>query len=183
MALIPNPNQTTERFGYAANQDWLMQAPLDQYRYLFFGTHGFADNINPELSFIALSLFNQQGQPIDGYLRLNEIFNLKLSADVVVLNACQTGLGQDMRGEGIIGLTRGFMYAGAKSMVASLWDVSATDQTTQLMTDFFAQLLSQEGRQPSTPASALRSAQLKLRETHPNDPNYWAAFTLQGDWR
>lgn len=183
LALIPDPNQTTERFGYAANQDWLMQVPLDQYRYLFFGTHGFADNINPELSFIALSLFNQQDQPIDGYLRLNEIFNLKLSADVVVLNACQTGLGQDMRGEGIIGLTRGFMYAGAKSMVASLWDVSATDQTTQLMTDFFAQLLPQEGRQPSTPASALRSAQLKLREAHPNDPNSWAAFTLQGDWR
>ena len=180
LKLVPNANQTTKRVLYAANQDWVMQAPLNQYRYLFFGSHGFADNINPELSFIALSLFNEQGQPIDGYLRLNEIFNLKLAADVVVLNACRTGLGKDMRGEGIIGLTRGFMYAGAKSIVASLWDVSATDQTTKLMIDFFTKLLQDKG---TTPAAALRSAQLELRKTYPNDPNYWAAFTIQGDWK
>lgn len=181
--LVSNPGQTTKRLRYEANQDWVTQAPLNQYRYLFFGTHGFADNINPELSFIALSLFNEQGQPIDGYLRLNEIFNLKLAADVVVLNACQTGLGRDMRGEGLIGLTRGFMYAGAKTIVASLWDVSATPETTELMTSFFAQLLRQDGSQPPTSAAALRSAQLKLREKEPNNPNYWAAFTIQGDWR
>jgi CHAT domain-containing protein len=101
-----------------------------------FSTHGLLNNEHPELSGLVLSLFDASGRPQDGILRLHDIHNLRLNADLVVLSACETALGTQVRGEGLIGLARGFMYAGASRVVASLWKVE--DQATaSLMKQFY----------------------------------------------
>src|SRR4029077_7941258 len=129
---------------------------------------------------IVLSLVDERGQAQDGFLRLHEIYNLKLSADLVVLSACQTGLGKEIKGEGLVGLTRGFMYAGAPRVVASLWKVD-DKATAELMRRFYSGML---GPAALRPAAALRSAQVDLWKTRGwENPYYWAAFTLQGEWR
>jgi CHAT domain-containing protein len=126
-----------------------------------------------------LSRFNELGQSLDGFLQLHDVYNLKLSADLVVLSACQTALGKDVRGEGLVGLTRGFMYAGAPRVVASLWQVDDA-ATADFMREFYSAMLT-EGKRP---AEALRVAQLRLsKQTQWSSPYYWAAFTLQGEWR
>jgi len=164
---------------FTASRETATSAEFGQYRILHFATHGFLNSAHPELSGIVLSLFDQQGKPQDGFLRMHEIFNLNLPADLVVLSACQTGLGKEIRGEGLVGLTRGFMYAGAPRVVVSLWSVS--DQATaELMVRFYKGML--EGK--LRPAAALRAAQVALwKEKRWQDPYYWAAFGLQGEWR
>ncbi|MEA5418579.1 tetratricopeptide repeat protein [Spirulina sp. CCNP1310] len=160
---------------FAANQDWFDRAPLHQYQTLFLSTHGCIDSQNPELSGLVLSLVDENGQEKeDGFLRLNEIFGLNLNAELVVLSACQTGLGETIKGEGMIGMTRGFMYAGAKRVVVSLWNVDDA-ATAELMSQFYGDL-----EKGISPAQALREAQLALWEKY-QDPRLWAAFTLQGD--
>jgi CHAT domain-containing protein len=112
-------------------------------------------------------------------LRAHEVFNLKLNADVVVLSACRTGLGKEVRGEGLVGLTRGFMYAGSPRVVVSLWNVNDA-ATAELMTRFYRGMLVDNLR----PAKALQTAQVSmLKEQRYSEPFYWAAFTLQGEWR
>jgi CHAT domain-containing protein/tetratricopeptide (TPR) repeat protein len=178
LALVP-PSQREAACSFAANYDNVTQpqkSRLDQYRNVVFATHGFINSSNPQLSGLVLSLVDAKGKPRDGFLRLHDIFNLQLNADLVVLSACQTGLGEDIRGEGLVGLTRGFMYAGTKRVVTSLWNVDDA-KTAQLMTSFFQKTLKEQ----QTPVAALRSAQLQLWQTNP-DPRYWAAFTLQGEW-
>jgi len=126
-----------------------------------------------------MSLVDEKGNPVNGFLRLTDIFNLKLSAELVVLSACQTGLGQNIQGEGMVGLTRGFMYAGAKRVVVSLWSVD--DEGTALLMQRFYQVMLQKGL---APAAALRAAQLEmLQQNKWKAPYYWAAFNLQGEWR
>ena len=110
---------------------------------MHFATHGFVDYERPELSGLVLSLVDRNGQPQEGYFRLHDIYNLKLSADLVVLSACNTGLGKEIKGEGLIGLTRGFMYAGAGGVAASLWKVD-DEATAELMTRFYEGMF-QEG--------------------------------------
>jgi CHAT domain-containing protein/Tfp pilus assembly protein PilF len=162
---------------FEANQTWLDTTPLDQYETLFFSTHGCIDSQNPELSGLILSLVDETGQEqTDGFLRLNEIFGLKLNADLVVLSACQTGIGETIKGEGMVGMTRGFMYAGAERVVVSLWNVD-DDATAEFMGQFYDDI--QGG---TTTATALRNAQLALWDEY-QDPRLWAAFTLQGDWQ
>ena len=100
---------------------------------------------------------DEHGQPQDGFLRLHEIYNLKLGADLVVLSACQTALGMEIKGEGLIGLTRGFMYAGAPRVVASLWNVDDR-ATAELMKRFYRAMFIQNMR----PAAAFRAAQTSL---------------------
>ena len=125
------------------------------------------------------STVDKNGRPQDALLRLNEIFNLSLNADLVVLSACETALGKEIKGEGLIGLTRGFMYAGAPRVVASLWNVEDR-ATAELMKRFYEGMLKRQLR----PAAALREAQLALsRDKRWSAPYYWAAFILQGDWR
>lgn len=174
------PGQYKQAFGFTANRAMVTSPELGQYRYLHFATHGFInDRLPGELSGIVLSLFDGQGKPQDGFLRAHEIYNLKLAADVVVLSACTTGLGKESQGEGMIGLTRGFMYAGARRVVTSLWDVDDA-ATAELMARFYRGMLMEKLR----PAQALRAAQVSmLKERHFNSPVYWAAFTLQGEWR
>ncbi len=152
---------------------------LSQYRYIHFATHGMADSRRPELSTILLSLYDEQGRPQDGFLRAHEIYNLELPAELVTLSACETGLGKLTRGEGLVSLTRGFMYAGAARVVVSLWSVSDM-ATTELMVKFYRRMLIDGER----PAAALRAAQVEMwRDKRWETPYFWAAFTLQGEWR
>ena len=178
LQLVP-ASERKSALGFAASRETAMSAEVGQYRYVHFATHGLLDSLHPELSGIILSMFNEQGTPQDGFLRAHEIFNLKLAADVVVLSACQTGLGKEVKGEGLVGLTRGFMYAGAPRVVVSLWSVSDV-ATAELMTRFYRRMLIEK----LAPAKALQAAQASMaREKRFASPFYWAAFTLQGEWR
>ncbi|MBO0722477.1 MAG: CHAT domain-containing protein [Blastocatellia bacterium] len=152
---------------------------LAQYRIVHFATHGFVDKLHPELSGIVLSLVDREGRPQNGFLQLHDVYNLNLPAEMVVLSACQTGLGKSVRGEGLVGLTRGFMYAGAKRVVASLWSVQDL-ATTELMKRFYGAMLGERGMRP---AAALREAQVEMwKQTRWRSPYYWGGFMLYGDW-
>lgn len=165
---------------FAANHATATGAELSQYRIVHFATHGFINNVHPELSGIVLSLVDQAGEAQDGFLRVHEIFNLNLSAELVVLSACRTGLGKEVKGEGLIGLTRGFMYAGTPRVVVSLWSVE-DKATAELMARFYKRMLGAEG-QPA--AAALRAAQVEMwKEKRWAAAYHWAAFILQGEWK
>jgi CHAT domain-containing protein len=126
-----------------------------------------------------LSQFDEHGRAQDGFLRLNDIYNLRLNAEVVVLSACETALGRDVRGEGLIGLTQGFLSAGARRLVASLWQVPDR-ATAELMARFYGYLLNDGLR----PAEALRQAQAwSAQQPRFRDPYFWGGFILVGDWR
>jgi CHAT domain-containing protein len=164
--------------GFDANREIVLGSQLANYRIIHFATHGLINSERPELSGIVLSLFDSEGQPQNGFLRLHDIYNLHLPADLVVLSACSTGLGKDVRGEGLIGLTRGFMYAGASGVIASLWKVD-DDATAELMKHFYEGLF-QKGM---APAAALRYAQLTLSQNKRwESPYYWAGFVIQGQY-
>lgn len=177
LALAPSSGRKAA-LGFEANRAAAMSEDLNEYRIIHFATHSFLDSEHPELSSIALSMLDRQGQPQNGYLRAHEVFNLKLGAELVVLSGCRTGLGKEVKGEGLYGMTRGFMYAGSKRVVVSLWDVQ--DQATaRLMSDFYRGLL---GPKRSHAAAALRAAQIAIwREGRWQAPYYWAGFVLQGE--
>jgi CHAT domain-containing protein len=165
--------------GFEASRERLEAADLRKYAILHFATHGILDPKRPENSGIFLSTIQRDGRPQNGYVSLEDIYGLRAPVDLVVLSACQTGLGKEVRGEGLIGLTRGFMYAGAASVVASLWRVD-DEATAELMKRFYTNML-QRG---IPPAEALRAAQNSIRsEPQWSSPYYWAAFTLQGEYR
>jgi CHAT domain-containing protein len=162
---------------FFASRDQVLMSPLNDYRILHFATHGFIDNTHPELSGLVLSLVDAAGSPQDGFLRLHEIYNLRLNADLVVLSACNTALGKNISGEGLIGLTRGFMYAGARRVMATLWKVD-DEAAAEEMRKLYQHLLARG----EAPAAALRAAQLEmLNSPQWQAPYYWSAFTLQGD--
>lgn len=163
---------------FEASRATVMKTDLSGYRVVHFATHGLLNNEHPELSGVVLSLFDRKGQPQDGFLRLHDIYNLKLPVDLVVLSACNTGLGKDVKGEGLIGLTRGFMYAGASSVVASLWKVD-DEATAELMRLFYGYML----RDGLSAAAALRKAQLTMsQQKRWQAPYYWAGFVIQGQY-
>lgn len=168
-----------EAIDFKANKTVARSSELKEYRIVHFATHGLVDARYPELSGLVLSLLDEQGNRQDGFLRLHEVYNLNLPAEMVVLSACRTALGKDVRGEGMVGLTRGFMYAGAKRIVASLWKVD--DQSTaELMKAFYQKMMKENMR----PAAALRAAQVEMyTQKKWRFPYYWAAFVLQGEWR
>jgi CHAT domain-containing protein len=164
---------------FRASRATLSSAEVSRARIVHLATHGLLDTERPELSGLVLSLFDERGRPQDGFLRLHEVYNLDWSAELVVLSACQTALGQDVRGEGLVGLTRGFMYSGASRVVASLWNVNDS-VTAQFMTRFYGGLFGGK----LSPAAALRAAQIDMwRRPSSKAPYYWAAFVLQGDWQ
>ena len=177
LALVP-PTGRKAALGFDANRSAAMSYDLSKFRIIHFATHSYLDSQRPELSAIALSMVDRQGKPQEGYLRSHEIFNLRLGADLVVLSGCRTGLGKEVKGEGLYGMTRGFMYAGSKRVMVSLWDVQ--DQATaRLMTDFYRGLL---GPKRSNTAAALRAAQIAIwRDGRWQAPYYWAGFVLQGE--
>ena len=162
--------------GFEASRATVTSPQLAQYRIVHFATHGYVDYERPELSGLVLSLVDRNGQPQEGYFRLHDIYNLKLSADLVVLSACNTGLGKEIKGEGLIGLTRGFMYAGAGGVAASLWKVD-DDATAELMTRFYEGMF----KKGLTPSAAMREAQLWMwQQKRWQAPYFWAAFIIQG---
>ena len=177
-ALVPSTRRI-EALDFAASRQTASSDAFARQTILHFATHGLINSVHPELSGLVLSLVDPQGRPQEGFLRLHDIYNLKLGADLVVLSACQTALGKDIRGEGLIGLTRGFMYAGAPRVVASLWEVDDR-ATAELMKRLYEGMLVRG----LTPAAALRDAQLALRRDRRwSDPFYWGAFVLQGEWK
>ena len=178
LALTPTAS-SFQAMDFQANRETVLKGDLKQYRYVHFATHGLLDAERPGLSSLVLSMVDAEGKPQDGFLRANDIYNLKLPAELVVLSACQTGLGKEIKGEGLVGLTRGFMYAGAARVVVSLWNVN-DKATAELMTKFYEKMLKSGAR----PAAALRAAQVEMwRQKQWQSPYYWAAFTLQGEWR
>jgi CHAT domain-containing protein/Flp pilus assembly protein TadD len=178
-ALVPE-RERMQALDFEASRTTALRPELGEYRIVHFAAHGMLNNIHPELSGIVLSLVDEAGQQQDGFLRLQDIYNLKLPAELVVLSACQTGLGKEIKGEGLVGLTRGFMYAGAPRVVASLWKVDDR-ATSELMKRFYQGML---GPEALGPAGALRQAQLSLwKQKQWRAPYYWAAFVLQGEWK
>jgi CHAT domain-containing protein len=165
---------------FQANRAKAVSGELANYRLLHFATHGLLNSEHPELSGLVLSLVDENGRAQDGFLRMHEIYNLRMPAEVVVLSACQTGLGKQIKGEGLVGLTRGFMYAGAQRVVASLWQVDDL-ATAELMKRFYRGMLQDDLR----PSAALRAAQLemmKMKQKRWSPPYFWAGFVMQGEW-
>ena len=179
IALLAGRAGTLKATDFRANRGTALERTLEDYRIVHFATHGWIDDERPELSGLVLSLVNDRGRPQDGFLRLQDIFNLRLNADLVVLSACQTALGKEIKGEGLVGLTRGFMYAGAPRVVASLWQVNDV-ATAELMKKFYTNMLQRK----LPPSAALRAAQLEMsKDPRWSAPYFWAGFVLQGDWR
>jgi CHAT domain-containing protein len=177
--LVPE-NERYVAVGFQASRETLLSVPLHDYRLIHLATHGLIDTRYPDLSGLALSGVDAAGAPTRGLLGLPDIYALDLNADLVVLSACETALGRDIRGEGLLGLTQGFLYAGAKGVVASLWPV-ADRATAELMQRFYDYML----RDRLRPADALRRAQLSIaaEPRWKGDPHYWSAFVLLGDWK
>ena len=173
------PNEQFMKVGFAASRQAVLDPSIGQYRILHFSTHGILDAERPERSGMLLSVIDQQGGLQRSLLSTPDTFNLNLTADLVVLSGCRTGLGKDIKGEGLIGLTGGLMYAGARRVVVSLWSVD--DQATAaLMSHFYKGVLQEK----LPPAQALRNAQLEIRKNPRwQSPFYWAGFILQGEWK
>lgn len=164
---------------FLASRETAISPGLARYRIVHFATHGLFDSEHPELSGLVLSLVNEHGEAQNGFLDLEDIYNLNLPAELVVLSACETGLGKEINGEGLVGLTRGFMHAGAKRVVASLWKTDDA-ASAALMAEFYTAM--EKDQMP--PAAALRQAQIEmLKQPRWADPYYWAGFQLQGEWR
>lgn len=175
---VDKPNSTVA-LDFNASRDFALGPDLSHYRIVHFATHGIVDTTRPELSGLILSLVNEKGEPRDGFLRMTDVYNLHLPAELVVLSACQTGIGKTLHGEGLVGLTRGFFYAGARRLVVSLWSVN-DEATADLMNDFYRAML----KENAPPAAALRRAQREMiKSKRFSAPYYWAAFNLQGDWQ
>lgn len=177
-SLFP-PDQVKVNLDFEANIRSVQGNALKQFNIIHFATHGLVDTQRPESSSLIFSLFDHDGKSIDGFMRLKQIYDMDLSSDLVVLSACQTALGKDVRGEGLIGLTRGFMFAGAPRVVASLWKVDDS-ATAKFMKRFYRGLV----KDKLTAAASLKKAQNELKAIPRFQyPYYWAGFTLQGDWR
>ncbi|MFT3743167.1 MAG: CHAT domain-containing protein [Pyrinomonadaceae bacterium] len=172
-------DQVKINLDFDANLDGVSGDSLKQFNIIHFATHGLLDSQRPESSSLVFSLFGKDGKPRDGFMRLKDVYDLNLKSDLVVLSACQTALGKDIRGEGLIGLTRGFMFAGASRVVASLWKVDDA-ATAEFMKRFYRGIV----KEKLAPATALKKAQNELKAIpRYRYPYYWAGFTLQGDWR
>jgi CHAT domain-containing protein len=166
-----------------ASEDNLETRDVSKYRVVHIATHGLLNAERPQFTGLVLSLIGEKNE--DGFLRTDEVFNLRLGAPLVMLSACETGLGREKRGEGVMGLTRAFMYAGAPTVGVSLWSV-ADKSTAELMTDFYKRLLATAPAAGSSvsPSGAMRDAQLAMITGKKySAPFYWAPFVLVGDWR
>ena len=162
-----------------ASEDNVRSRDLNNYRVIHIATHGLLDAQRPQFTGVVLSLVGNKSN--DGFLRTDEIFNLRMNPALVMLSACETGLGKEKRGEGVIGLTRAFMYAGAPTVGVSLWSV-ADKSTAELMTDFYKRYLRAGG--PPSASGAMREAQLSMISGKKySAPFYWAPFVLVGEWK
>ena len=179
MAIVPDGSSMMAT-GFDADRTMALSGELARYKIVHLATHGVVDVEHPEMSSIFLSMVNRDGKSTEGLVQLHDVYNMNLSnTQLVVLSACETALGKEVRGEGLVGLSRGFIYAGASSVVASLWKVD-DHATTQLMTQFYKGLF-EEGL---TTSAALRKAKLSMwQQSRYRAPFFWAAFELQGEYR
>jgi CHAT domain-containing protein len=175
-----SPGDSFKAVDFRASRATATSPELAQYKVIHFATHGVLDSRTPALSGIVLSLVDRKGKSVDGFLRVWDIYNLHLSAELVVLSACQTALGTQIKGEGLVGMTRGFMYAGSARVIASLWQVNDV-ASSELMAQFYRNLL----KKNLPPAAALRAAQVYMwkQKRWQGDPYFWGAFQLQGEWK
>jgi len=179
LSLVPNDKGKLV-LDFAANRSSAANAESGEYRFVHFATHALIDVEHPPLSGIVLSMVDQNGRPQNGFLGMEDIFKLRFPVDMVVLSGCRTALGRDYAGEGLMGLTRAFMYAGAARVGVSLWQV-ADRPTSELMVRFYKHML---GPETLSPPAALRAAQLDLRkDSRWRSPYFWAPFIIQGEWR
>jgi len=177
IAAMANDRETLLALDFEANRRLVLSGVLADYQIVHFATHAEIDARHPELSRLVLSLVDEQGRPREGFVYGHEVFDLRLPAELVVLSACETGMGQDVRGEGLVGLPQAFLYAGAARVVVSLWKVE--DRSTARLFESFYRRLLKEGE---TPSAALRGAQIE--EWRRRSGGYrWAAFVAQGRWR
>ncbi len=165
---------------FDASRTKALSDDLRHFKYVHFATHGILNSTAPYMSGLVFSLVDKQGEPARGFLRLSDIYNLNLPAELVVLSACETALGEDVKSEGLNGLTRGFMYAGAARVVASLWKVD-DEATAELMKRFYTYMIEKK----MAPSKALRQAQFEIPTLRDDwRPSfYWAGFVLQGEWK
>lgn len=179
IAALTRSGQCRQVLDFEANYDQATSAQLGQFSIIHFATHGFLPPQSPEFAGIVLSLVDQEGHLCDGFLGVPQIFNLQLNAELVVLSGCRTGLGKNMKGEGIVGLTRSFIYAGARRVAVSLWDIH-DEATSALMIQFYREMLINH----QSPAAALRAAQRTLRKSKQwASPYFWSGFILQGKYQ
>lgn len=178
LAQLPPEARVSSVQGFEVRRDRVLEV-LPRARRIHFATHGFSSPDSDRASGLVLSLFDPQGKPVDGLLRSRDIASQSLCAEQVVLSACRSGLGQELRGEGLLGLTHAFFLAGARSVVSAHWNIN-DDATAELMALYYRALF-QDGLHPP---AALRKAQLELhRNPRWKEPAHWAGFTVQGDWR
>jgi CHAT domain-containing protein/predicted negative regulator of RcsB-dependent stress response len=177
LAMVPEDRRLAA-LGFNATKAAAMNPALKRYRIVHFATHTVLDDDHPDLSSLVLSLVDEKGNPQSGFLRLRDMYNLNLSAELVVLSACETALGKEVKGEGLMSMVRGFMYSGTPRVLASLWKVD-DEATAELMKEFYRQLL----ESGLAPAAALRQAQItQMQKKSRQSPYYWAGFQLQGEW-
>ncbi len=176
---LVDKDQANVSMDFAANLESIENSNLKDYRILHFATHGLLNSSHPELSGLVFSLYDKKGRPQDGFLSLNSIYNLDLSSDLIVLSACQTALGKDIRGEGLVGMSRGFLYAGSNRIIASLWKVDDA-ATAEFMKRFYQNHLQKR----LSVSAALRQTKIEMQKIpRYRSPYYWSAFTLLGDWK
>lgn len=177
LALVP-PGLRRELLGFDASRQNVLSGALGRFQIVHFATHGLLDTQLPQLSSLVLSQVDRQGELQDGFVAAYEIERLSLAADLVVLSACRSGLGEEVQGEGLVGLSQSFLVAGARQVAVSLWAIDDRS-TSELMVAFYRAML-QDGR---SPAAALREAQMAMQEKYPASPYRWGAFVIFGDWR
>jgi len=165
--------------GFSATRKNLLEENLSKYKILHFATHGLLNETNPELSGILLSFYDEKANKLDGFIRLQDIYNFHLSSDLVVLSACDTAVGKEVKGEGLMSLTNGFLQVGAKAVISSRWKVD-DNASLQLMDNFYEFMANER----LTPSQALSKAQIKMfRKSNYKSPFYWAAFSIHGDFQ
>jgi CHAT domain-containing protein len=165
--------------GFVANREQFLKTKVSDYRIIHFATHAVIDEAHPELSGIVLSRFDRTGQKMNEFVRMQDIYGLNLFADLVVLSACSTSIGKEVKGEGLLSLNNAFLQSGAKSVISSFWKVDDY-ATLELMKNFYKALANEK----TTPSEALRDAQIKMwQNPRYQSPFYWAAFNIQGNFR
>jgi CHAT domain-containing protein/tetratricopeptide (TPR) repeat protein len=178
-SLLPK-DQSFLALDFNANRETALSSALSNYRIIHFATHAFVDDTNPTLSRIVLSQFTSNGDAQNGSLTLTDVYRMKIKADLVVLSACKSALGVNTKGEGLVGLTGGFMHAGAPRVLVSLWAISDT-AAAEFMAKFYRKLL---GPEKLPPAAALRQVQIETwKDKRFQSPYYWAPYLYSGEWK
>jgi CHAT domain-containing protein len=177
IAVLNGASNTSVHLGFKAVAEAVRERDWSQFAVVHFGVHALLNTERPAFSGVVLTMVKPDGAPQDGVLWLNDIYNLRMPVNLVVLSGCHTANGREIPGEGLEGLSRAFFFAGARSVVGSLWSVEDRE-TSLLMQSFYRKLI----REKASPAAAMRRAQLATAGVASTAaPYYWAGFTVQGD--